>query len=89
MEPQSLASISVMLYTYLMLNTLAHLGHSHDMESATNANSLDHCLPIIICAGFIIIALVAVIIYLLVTRQAKTQAKAVQQNKATKKKAKS
>ncbi|MNY71648.1 hypothetical protein D3C86_2100400 [compost metagenome] len=72
-----------------MLNTLAHLGHSHDIESTTNMNSLEHCLPIIICAGFIIIVLVAVIIYLLATRRAKTQTKAVKQSESTKKKVKS
>lgn len=54
----------------LMLYTFAHAGHSHDMNSMT---MLDHCMPIIIGAGIIILMLVSIIVFLLVTWQPKTQ----------------
>jgi hypothetical protein len=53
-----------------MLYTFAHAGQTHDMGSMT---TLDHCMPIMIGAGIVIAMLVAIIIFLLVTWQPKTQ----------------
>lgn len=62
-----------------MLTTLAHAGHSHDMDTMT---TLDHCMPIILASGLIILVLVGVIAYLLTAWQPKTSAKS---KKTTKK----
>ncbi|HEX7483654.1 MAG TPA: hypothetical protein VF281_00730 [Candidatus Saccharimonadales bacterium] len=54
-----------------MLNTLAHLGHDHSLESISGVTALDHCMPIIIGAGIIIAALIGIIVYLLASRTPK------------------
>lgn len=54
-----------------MFSTFAHAGHVHDMKSMTLGESIDHCMPIIIGAGIIIVILLGVIAYLLATWQPK------------------
>jgi hypothetical protein len=56
-----------------MLNTFAHAGHSHTIESTlgVGTSNLDHCTPIIIGAGIIIALLLGVIVYLLKSIAAK------------------
>ena len=49
-----------------MLNTFAHLGHSHETETLS---TLDHCMPVVIGSGIIIAILIGVIIFLLTTWQ--------------------
>lgn len=51
-----------------MLNTFAHLGHSHETETMS---VLDHCMPIIIGSGIVIAILIGVIVFLLTTWQPK------------------
>lgn len=67
----------------LMLYTFAHAGHAHDMDTMT---TLDHCMPVIIGAGIIIVMLVAIIIFLLITWQPKTQDEVVAPKKHSAKK---
>ena len=69
-------------YNGRMFTTFAHAGHVHSMQDMTMAQSIDHCLPIIICAGIIIVILLAVIAYLLTTWQPKSS----QKTKSSKKK---
>lgn len=60
-------------YNILMLNTLAHLGYSHETETMS---TLDHCMPVIIGSGIIVAILVGVIVFLLITWQPKQNTKA-------------
>ncbi|MNH58593.1 hypothetical protein D3C85_1007550 [compost metagenome] len=67
-----------------MFNTiLAHLGHSHDMNSmdGTGAGSIDHCMPIIVGAGIIITLLIGVIVYILSTWQPKSRTRSIKSPK--------
>lgn len=57
-----------------MFTLFAHAGHSH--ESMDSMNAIDHCMPIIVGAGIIIVILVAIIVCLLAARQPKHQTKA-------------
>lgn len=59
-----------------MFTTFAHAGHVHTMQDMNMAPGIDHCLPIIICSGTIILILLGVIIYLLTTWQPKSSQKA-------------
>lgn len=43
---------------------LAHVGHTHDMEM-NGMSDIDHCMPIIIGAGLIIVVLLGIIAFLL------------------------
>lgn len=52
----------------------AHAGHSHD--SADILSAIDHCMPIIIGLGGVIVTLVVIIIILLSTWQPKKATKA-------------
>ncbi|QQG50534.1 MAG: hypothetical protein HZB75_03290 [Candidatus Saccharibacteria bacterium] len=52
-----------------MLTIFAHAGHSHSM------NDFDHCLPVMIGAGIVIVVLVAVIVYFLIAWQPKAKTK--------------
>jgi len=54
-----------------MSNIFAHLGLDHTSESLDSMTTLDHCMSIIIGAGIIITILIAVIVYLMTTRQPK------------------
>lgn len=45
-----------------MFHLLAHAGHSHDMNSM---NAIDHCMPILVTAGLVILVLLGVIVYFL------------------------
>lgn len=56
-----------------MLTTLfSHAGHVHTADSMDMATTIDHCMPIILGAGIVIVLLVAVIVYLLAMWQPKT-----------------
>lgn len=50
----------------------SHAGHSHDMTQATG---FDHCAPIIIIAGIIIVVLAGVIVYLIANTEPKKTSK--------------
>lgn len=52
-----------------MLHILAHADHSHEMESMHGMSELDHCMPIIIAAGVVIVILLGIIAYLLMRGQ--------------------
>lgn len=65
-----------------MFNTLAHAGHAH--ATMDNMNTIDHCMPIIIGAGVVVLILGGVIAYFLMNWQPKKTTK-----KATKKTKKS
>lgn len=69
-----------------MFTTFAHAGHVHDMNSMTLGESIDHCMPIIIGAGIIIVILLGVIAYLLTTWRPKP-AKKTRETKKTDKSA--
>ena len=52
-----------------MFTIFAHADHSHEMESMHGMSELDHCTPIIITAGVIIVILLGIIAYLLMRSQ--------------------
>lgn len=52
-----------------MLHILAHADHSHEMESMHGMSELDHCMPIMIVAGAVIVILLGIIAYLLMRGQ--------------------
>ena len=54
-----------------MLNQLAHAGHSHDITSVNGMSDIEHCTPIVIGAGILIIILLLAIVYFLVAWQPK------------------
>ena len=56
---------------FTTLSTFAHAGHAHDMNTMTLGETIDHCMPIIVGSGIIIVILLVVIAYLLVTWQPK------------------
>lgn len=64
-------------YNEPMFAQFAHAGHvhtqtmEHDMNYMTLGESVDHCMPIIICASIIIVVLLCVIAYLLMNWQPK------------------
>lgn len=51
-----------------MMELLAHMGHHDDKMGS----ELEHCTPILVCAGLIIVVLLGVILYLLKTTQPKS-----------------
>lgn len=66
-----------------MLNLLAHAGHSHNMEM-NEMSDLDHCMPIIIGAGIIIVVLLGIIAYLLMRGKSAATPKAKPSKKKSK-----
>lgn len=56
-----------------MFTLFAHAGHSH--EAIEGMTAIDHCMPIIFGAGFIITILLGAIVYLLATWQPKSKKK--------------
>lgn len=59
-----------------MFDNAAHLGHVHEaMESMNHSTAskdgIDHCMPIVVGAVFIIVILLGVVAYLLNTWQPK------------------
>jgi len=49
----------------------SHAGHAHTANSMDMATTIDHCMPIIIGAGIIVLLLLAVIVFLLITWEPK------------------
>ena len=66
---------------FTTLSTFAHAGHAHDMNNMTLGETIDHCMPIIVGSGIIIVILLVVIAYLLVTWQSKPQHTAAKKSK--------
>lgn len=58
----------------MITSLFSHAGHAHTAESMDMATTIDHCMPIILGAGIVIVLLVAVIVYLLAMWQPKTAA---------------
>lgn len=64
-----------------VITTFAHAGHSH---ADSTMSGIDHCMPIIIGAGVIILLLTLVIVYLITQWQPKprTTIKPASKNKS-------
>lgn len=60
------------------ITTFAHAGHDH---STGAASGLDHCMPIIIGAGIVILLLTLVIVYLITQWQPKPRTAARPESK--------
>lgn len=57
-----------------MFKTLAHAGHSHEM-TVNGLSEIDHCAPIVIGSGIVIVVLLLVIFYFLASWEPKTPTK--------------
>ena len=55
----------------------AHVGTTHVMEDGSTMSALEHCAPIFIGAGVIIVVLFAIICYFLMAWEPKKSAKKI------------